>query len=312
MVSPVYNEERGILQFYDSLHAVLRKSFGEGFEMIFVDDGSTDKTPAILGGIARKNKLVRFVCLSRNFGKENALSAGIAHAQGKAILLIDSDGQHPVEYIPRFISAWQDGAKVVVGIRDTKHAGAFKKLASELFYHALNFFSDQKTVPGSTDFRLIDSSVREAFLELRESDRVTRELIDWLGFERAYIHYQENPRKHGQPTYTFRKLLHLALNNIIASGSGLLNLILYFGLTTATLSFLLGIAVFLQQIVLGDPLNWNFTGTAMLGIMTVFLVSILLVAIGTLAMFIGNIYNQSRGRPLYVVDHEKCVNTTDS
>jgi dolichol-phosphate mannosyltransferase len=306
-VVPIFNEAQNIVDFNKSLIEVISPNYSN-FEIIYVDDGSTDTTNKIVTDLASKNRDIKLISLSRNFGKENALTAGINYATGDAVMMLDGDGQHPVELIPEFVRLWLAGNKVVVGVRTTNSKeGTVKKLGSYLFYKSFNNMSGKKLVPGTTDFRIIDKVVQEAFLELNDVDRVTRGLIDWLGFKTSYIKFRAKARVHGEAGYSFNKLVKLAMNSYVGFSTTPLYFFGYLGIIISSLSFILGLAVFIEQLLLGDPLNWKFTGTAMLGILIIFLVGILLMAQGILSIYISMINNQSRGRALYIVDHENSI-----
>ncbi|MDB5167044.1 MAG: hypothetical protein JWN26_189 [Candidatus Saccharibacteria bacterium] len=302
LVIPVYNEQAGLKAFHNSLVKVIEK-LTASYEIIYCDDGSIDESRAVLSAIAAKNDKVKTIVFSRNFGKESALSAGITQATGEAIITIDGDGQHPVELIPAFIDAWNAGARVVVGIRKSSKSNALKKIESKLFYSLFNQLSSQKLIPGSTDFRLIDRSVQAAFLSLGESNRITRGLIDWLGFEPSYIKFELNRRLQGKPGYSQRKLLQLAMNSIVSLSPRPLYILGYLGMIVTTLALVLGLTVIVEQLMFGDPLHWRITGTAMLGIVLLFFVGILLISQGIVAIYISHIHTESKHRPLYVIDY---------
>lgn len=304
IVVPLYNEADGLENFHASLLEVL-KGLDSPYEIIYCDDGSTDKTPEIVRDLHAHDKNVRLLRLSRNFGKEITLSAGINESKGEAVLMIDGDGQHPVELIPKFVEAWKSGTQVVVGVRTNK-----KRLSSRLFYRVFNRLTGQKLIPGSTDFRLIDKVVQQEFVKLNEADRITRGLIDWLGFKRELIYFKAKARTAGQRSYSRGKLVKLAANSFVSMSSAPLYIFGYIGFFTSVAAFLLGSAVFIEQLVLEDPLNWNFTGTAMLGILILFLVGILLTSQGILSLYISHIHSQSKQRPLYVVDYQASAGIT--
>jgi len=306
VVVPVFNEAAGLLEFHQSLIKVLNSCLPKAYEIIYCDDGSTDETAALVRTWAKREKTVKLVKLSRNFGKESALAAGVAVAQGEATLMIDGDGQHPVALIPEFVKAWQAGAQVVIGVRTENSGEGFtKRLGSQLFYKIFNHFTKQTLVPGSTDFRLIAAPVRLAFLELKESDRITRGLIDWLGFERVFIEFTAGPRQQGSAGYDRRKLFHLATNSFVSLSTMPLYLFGYLGVVITFASLVLGLTVGVEQLILNDPWHWNFTGTALLSIMLLFLVGIVLMSQGMLALYISHIHTQSKQRPLYVIDYDR-------
>lgn len=312
IVVPVYNEQAGLEVFHRLLLNTVKQSF-KSYEIIYCDDGSNDNSLTILQSFHHSNPQVKIIRLSRNFGKEYALTAGIANASGDAILTIDSDGQHPVDLIPAFVEAWQSGAQVVIGVRDNQSDNTvFKKYSSILFYNLFNSVTHQKLRVGETDFRLIDKSVQKVFLQLQESNRITRGLIDWLGFDKAYVHFNAKPRKHGVPTYNKKKLLELAENSVVSLTPKPLYFFGYIGVLITSLSLILGIIVFIEQLILNDPLHWNFTGTAMLGILIVFLVGLLLMSQAILSIYVSHIQKQSRQRPLYIIDYHKSVGITDN
>ena len=312
VVVPLYNESGGLQKFHESLTDVIKDAAIDSYEIIYCDDGSGDATPDIVHKLCQHNDKVRLIRLSRNFGKEYALSAGIAQAKGQAVLMLDGDGQHPVELIPQFISAWQDGADVVVGISVNRRSkGIFKQLGSKIFYRAFNALTGQKLISGMTDFRLISRPVRQAFLQLGETDRITRGLIDWLGFKRAYIEYSEKPRLSGEPGYSLRDLMRLATNSFVSLTPRPLYLFGYLGITITTAALVLGGSVFIEQIILNDPLHWKFTGTAMLSILLLFLVGLILTAQGILSLYVSHIHSQTKRRPLYVIDYKNSVDIKD-
>jgi glycosyltransferase involved in cell wall biosynthesis len=306
LVIPVYNEADGLIEFHASLLRVLGLLKPQlSYEIIYCDDGSSDHTADIINEIADKDTAVKTILFSRNFGKESALSAGITYATGEAIITLDGDGQHPVELIPDFIAAWKNGAQVVIGIRKGSSGTVLKKLESKLFYSFFNSLSTQKLVPQSTDFRLIDKQVQAEFLKLHESNRITRGLIDWIGFKRVYIDFIPKERVGGQPSYSQRKLIQLAMNSVVSLSPRPLYLLGYLGVVLTILALIVGATVFIEQLLLGDPFMWKFTGTAMLGILLLFFVGIILIAQGILAIYISHIHTESKQRPLFIIDRSR-------
>jgi len=311
VVVPVYNEGAVLHAFHLSLLHVLEPLTEGSFEVIYCNDGSQDDTAAHIQAWHAKDARIKALSLSRNFGKEIALSAGIARAQGQAVLTIDGDGQHPVELIPHFLESWRAGNKVVIGLRtENSKEGWFKRLGSRYFHLLFNKLTGQQLVAGSSDFRLIDHEVQQEFVRMSESDRVVRGLIDWLGFKRDYIHFKAYAREHGTAGYSKRKLLKLAADSFVSLSPTPLYLFGYLGIMITVLALLLGIAIIIEQLLLGDPLHWHFTGTAMLGILILFLVGIVLLSQGILSLYISHIHNQSKQRPLYVIDYEASAGLT--
>jgi glycosyltransferase involved in cell wall biosynthesis len=302
IIVPIYNESDGLNEFHASLVRVLNK-INIPHEILYCDDGSKDDTVSIVKDLHQKDPSIRLVKLSRNFGKESALAAGISEAKGSAMITIDGDGQHPVEAIPEFVKAWKAGAKVVVGLsKPYQREGLIKRAGSALFYRLFNLFSSSELLPGASDYRLIDKDVQSAFKDLKETNRITRGLIDWIGFEPAYISYVTKPRTHGKAHYSNRKLLALATNSFVSMSAKPLYLFSYFGVFITIASLLLGLSIIAEQLILSDPLGWKFTGTAMLGVLILFLVGIVLMSQGMIALYVSNIHTESKERPLYVID----------
>lgn len=304
IVIPVYNESAGLPDFHRSLQRTIKK-IGVSYELIYCDDGSTDSTAELIRQWHTKDSHIKLIKLSRNFGKENALSAGIAQANGQAVLTIDGDGQHPVELIPTFIRKWQDGSQVVIGVRTRGSSeGWFKRFGSKIFYQLFTRVTGERLVPPSTDYRLMDKAVQQEFLKLTESDRITRGLIYWLGFKRDFIKFEALRRHSGAAGYNRRGLMRLATHSFVSFTPMPLYLFGFLGVFITIAAMLLGSAVFIEQVIFNDPWHWNFTGTAMIGILLLFLVGLILMSQGMLSLYISHIHSQTKRRPLYVIDYE--------
>jgi len=304
VIIPCYNEALNIDGFFIKLNNVLSE-MNIPYEILYVNDGSLDNSLEHLKNLAKKHKFIKVINLSRNFGKEIAATAGVHYAKGDALIMIDGDGQHPPELIPQFIQKWQDGARIVVGLRsDNQKEGAVKKIGSKLFYKTFNKFTGAHLIPGSTDFRLIDRGVQEEFLKLTERNRITRGLIDWLGFDREYVTFSANPRMGGEAGYSVSKLFKLALDSFVSLSLAPLYFALYIGLIILPLSFLLGCFSVIEMLI-GDPLNLHIKGTAYLVILTLFLMGIVLVSQGIIAIYLSHIHTETQNRPLFIVDSNK-------
>ena len=313
VVVPVYNESEGIANFLgQSLLPELDKIEKYSTELILVDDGSTDDTLSILQKIANSNKAIKVIALSRNFGKEAALSAGLQYASGDAVITIDADGQQPPALIPEFIKKWENGADVVTGVRDhyTRH-GLIQKLGSKMFYHLLRKMGNKYTVPGSTDFRIIDREVVDEFNQLPEHNRITRGLIDWLGFRQEHIKYTYGVRLAGKPSYNLKKLFKLAIDSFISMSDTPLVVLGYFGLIITFLSGILGLFVLIQQYILGDPLGLYWNGAVQMAIFITFLIGIVLISQSIVALYISHIHADTQDRPLFIVNKKSSRNLED-
>lgn len=219
VVIPFYNENENIPLLYAELQRVF-EALKDRYEVecIFVNDGSTDGSDATVHAIAEKDPRVKAIEFSRNFGKELALSAGITHAFGDAVLMLDADLQHPPSLISEFIDKWEKGAEVVIGVRNaTERLPLLKRWGSSMYYKISDAISKTNTLPNSTDYRLIDKKVAREFVRFTETNRMTRGLIDWLGFKREIIYFHSPTRSHGAVQYTYPKLFKLAVSSFVSN-----------------------------------------------------------------------------------------------
>ena len=305
IVIPLYNEAANLVNLQSALSAVYATLPMYRFETIYVNDGSHDDSLSILRELAAEDKNLRIVSLARNFGKEVATTAGIHEARGEAIITLDADGQHPVELIPAFIESWQKGAKVVIGIRtENQGEGLVKRFGSQLFYALFNRFAGIRLVPGSTDFRLIDKVVQQSFARMTERNRITRGLIDWLGYDRDYIEFVANPRLQGTAGYSFRRLMKLAIDSMISLSISPLYLAAYLGVIVLPISLLLALVMVIDKL-LHDPLHWNLTGGAFVMVLMLFLIGVLLLSQGIIGLYLSHIHSETQNRPLYIIDEQQ-------
>lgn len=305
-VVPLYNEGAGLQLFHESLMTVIEQHIKDSYEIVYCNDGSTDTTLSKLKTLADHTPAVRIVSLSRNFGKESAITAGIGEARGQAIMTLDADGQHPVELIPDFIALWKTGSKVVTGIRTAnQQEGLVKRLGSKLFYWLFNQSTGKRLIPGLSDFRLIDHSVQREFIRLTERNRMTRGLIDWLGYQQDYIHFKAKARIAGEASYSFSKLFKLAMDSIVLSTSPL-HVMAYLGAVILPVAALLGLAMTMNALI-GDPFGLDITGGAFVMVLLLFLIGVLLVSQGIIGMYLAHIHAETQNRPLYIIDPDASV-----
>lgn len=303
VVVPVFNEVAMLPSFHASLQQVL-KQIKQSYEIIYCDDGSVDGSVAWLQACAAKDSHVKLIAFSRNFGKEAATTAGIRAARGKAILTIDADGQHPVEMIPEFIQLWERGAQVVVGVRASNQEEGFVKRAGSKLHNALMTRLARVDVQsGATDFRLIDTVVQQQFAVLTERNRITRGLIDWLGFRRETITFHARARAHGEASYSLPKLLKLAIDSLVSMSALPLYVAALTGLVVLLFASTLG-AGMLVNFLLQDPLGIEATGSAYLLVLLLFVASLILTVQGLVGLYVSHIYSEAQNRPLYIIDEQ--------
>lgn len=306
IIIPTRNEEKNIPLICSAVKKALQAEVNYDYEIIFVDDGSSDNSIKEMKNLAGADANVHYLEFSRNFGKEAATSAGLRQAKGEAIIMLDADLQHPPELIPEFIRKWEAGADVVVGVRKSnKGISLFKRLCSRVYYRLINAMIETTVTPNATDYRLLDARVVKELNRLTERNRMTRALIDWLGFKREYVYFVADERANGEASYGFKQLLKLAVNSMVAMSLLPLRLAGYGGIAIILFSGPLGLFIFIEKYVLDDPLNLNFSGPAILAVILLFLVGIILACLGLMALYIASIHAEVVNRPLYVIRNKK-------
>jgi len=309
IIVPVYNESDNLEPLYSKLDEVFLTLSRYEWRLIFVDDGSSDNSWEVITRLSESNSRISGLCLSRNFGKELALTAGVESIGDDidAVIFLDADLQHPPDSIPEFIHEWEKGADIVVGIRKkVSDYSLVKKIGSRLFYTILTRFSDVNIPPNSTDFRLLDKKVIKTLCRFSERTRMFRGLIDWMGFKKTNVEFLASDRKNGKPTYSFKKLFELAINSITSFSLLPLRITGYLGLLVCTLTGLL-----LFYMLVTDFLNFQiYTALAYFVVFNTLLVGIVLSAMGMLALYIGHIHTEVVGRPLYIIQKRVGENFT--
>jgi glycosyltransferase involved in cell wall biosynthesis len=299
LVIPIYNEAQNLPPLYDELVKHLTP-LPYDFEVLLIDDGSSDASAAVASQLAKEDDRFRLIQLARNFGKEAAVSAGLEATKGKAAVIMDADLQMPPRLINKFINRWEKGAEVVVGVFAERNMSPLKKFGAHSFYRIMQTISRTKITPNATDFRLLDREVIDAFNDLTERNRMTRGLIDWLGYKRSYVRFKQEARRFGQPAYTYRKLINLAVNSFTSYSLLPLKLAGYLGFIILALSVPTGLFMYVERYILDDPLRLLITGTDMLAILTLFLVGIILACMGLISLYIAHIHDEVTNRPLYI------------
>jgi glycosyltransferase involved in cell wall biosynthesis len=305
IVIPIFNEEENLQNLYNRLTAAA-PSWREDYEIVLVDDGSRDSSLTMMRVMAEKDARVRIVKLSRNFGHQPAISAGIKTAKGDAIVIMDGDLQDPPEELNRFLDKWREGYEVVYAIRTKRKEGFFKKIAYACFYRLLAWISDIEIPLDSGDFCVMDRKVVNVLVqEMPEQIRFVRGMRAYAGFKQVGVTYERAERAAGEVKYTFKKLVQLALDGLFGFSSFPLRLATYMGFLISIPSFFLGIFFVLHRLigfkVFGHAPE-ETPGTASLAVGMYFLGGVILIILGILGEYIGRIYIEVKKRPFFVID----------
>jgi glycosyltransferase involved in cell wall biosynthesis len=297
VVVPCLNEEDVICDTHRRLTAVLERT-PLPFEIIYVDDGSTDTTPDLLRDLQVRDSRVRIVRFSRNFGHQIAITAGLEHASGDAVAIIDADLQDPPEVILEFLQKWMDGYDVVYGVRTQRDGEtAFKLWTAKLFYRFISKLSETPIPLDTGDFRLMDRTVVEALLSMPERDRFVRGMVSWLGFSQIAVPYRRAARAAGTTKFSLFKMLRFATDGIVSFSISPLRLAMWTGFAASGLAILAILyALFERLFGTGVVKGWTSTMIAIL-----FIGGVQLICMGIIGEYIGRIYGESKRRPLYVI-----------
>lgn len=297
IVVPAYNEELVIIESYNRLTKIL-KSINEPYELIFVNDGSRDKTFDIILDLIKTDNSVALINFSRNFGHQNAITAGMDYARGDAIVVIDADLQDPPEAILEMIKLWKDGFQVVYGKRKSRQGETFfKKITAKYYYRILNKLTDVEIPVDTGDFRLIDRKVCDAMKSLGEKNRYVRGLVSWTGFKQTPFEYERDARFAGETKYPLKKMLAFALNGITSFSYKPLRLATTIGFCFSFISFLYLVIIIFQKLFTNSTISgWAST----IGVI-LFSQGIVLMMLGLMGEYIGRIYEESKNRPIYLV-----------
>lgn len=301
LVVPMYNEAASIDDFFATVEPVLEQAaqlHQLEYEIVAVDDGSSDGTEAALAAHVARNSHIRAVILSRNFGKEYAVSAGLAAARGDAVVPIDADLQDPITAVLPMLELWKQGVEVVVAVQKSRDAESFaKKTSAKLFYKVFNALCRPKLPADVRDFRLMDRCVVDAVLQLPESNRFMKGIFAWVGFKTECIYCTNNARQHGQSKWNYKKLLEFALDGITGFSSFPLRLLLWVGVIVSSVAFVYGIYVISRTLLVGEAVQ----GYPTMMVMILFLGGVQIIGLGILGEYLGRIYTEAKKRPLYVV-----------
>lgn len=298
VVVPTYNESESLLECHHRLTTVLAGVDME-YEIIYVNDGSKDDTLTKLQAIQRNDQHVSIIDLSRNYGKEIALSAGLDLADGAAVIVIDADLQDPPELIPTLIANWRSGCDVVYGQRIERRGETWlKRITASTFYRVIQRMS-RITIPRDTgDFRLLSRRAVLALRAFQEQHRFMKGLFSWIGFKQQAVPYQRDPRFAGETKWNYWKLWNFAIEGITSFTTVPLHIATYLGMVTAMLSLVYGLVIVMRTLLFGNPV----AGYPSLIVIILFIGGIQLAAIGIVGEYVGRIFNESKRRPLYFVN----------
>lgn len=305
IIAPVWNESQTLLEFYRRVVKVMDTT-KEPWELVLVDDGSTDGSGALLKQFSQNDPRVVPIIFARNFGHQIAVTAGLDHCQGDAVIIIDSDLQDPPEVIPELISNWRDGHEVVYAVRaERKGESIFKKLTASIFYRLINRVTDIDIPLDTGDFRLMDRKVVEVLNQMRERHRFLRGMSAWVGFKQTGVPYNREPRFAGETHYPLRKMLRLAVTAITGFSFWPLQVATYLGFASA------GVSLTAIPIVVATRLAGSqaFFGQATTLIAVLFFGGVQLISLGILGEYIGRLYDEARGRPLYILREKPQLQT---
>jgi len=298
VVVPVYNEEAVLGVFHSRLSTVLDQ-IDIPATVFYVDDGSTDGTPAMLAALLAQDERVGVVTLSRNFGHDIALTAGIDLAEGDAVIVMDADGQDPPEIIPELVARWLDGYDVVFGTRVSRKGEPLAKRASASLFYRLMHRVSKPPIPADTgDFRLLSRRAADALKHVRERNRYLKGLFAWIGYRQTSVPYSREPRIAGDTKWSYWRLWNYALDGLTAFTTAPLRLATYLGLITALGAFIYGVVIIVRTVLHGNPVP----GYPSLMVVILFLGGIQLVAIGIIGEYLGRLFDESKKRPLYLVE----------
>lgn len=300
VVCPVYNEEAIIEEFYLELTNVLATLNNYAYEIIFVIDKCPDQTWRILSNLAKIDKHLKLLLLSKRFGHQMSLVAGVDHCSGDVIIMMDSDLQHPPSLIPAMLEKYESGYDIVFTVRDdSQNIGFIKRNVSKLYYSIFNYFANIEISSSSSDFRLISKEVAEVFKnQIREPNQFLRGLYSWVGFNSTSVNFVTAKREKGKSKYSLRKSMELAINGMLAFSIVPLRFVAVLGISIALMSFLYAIAIFIKYLLYGIPVQ----GWISLGMLISFLGGLQLLALGVIGEYIGGIFEAVKNRPLYIVE----------
>ena len=300
IVVPVYDEQEALPELYERLRWLLERLDGDA-EVILVDDGSRDDSYALMLDLNRRDPRFKLLQLSRNFGHQVAITAGLDFAAGRAVVVMDADLQDPPETVLAMTERWREGFDVVYGVRQERHGETrFKRITAAVFYRLLQRLADVEIPADAGDFRLLDRKALDAYLAMREHDRYVRGMVSWVGFNQIGVAYSRDERRAGNTKYPFRKMLKFAADGIVSFSNAPLRLALGLGFVVSASSFVYGFVAILLNVTGA----FTVPGWTSIIIVTSFLGGVQLIVLGVIGEYVGRTYVETKRRPLYIVNRE--------
>ena len=299
IIVPSYNEEEALPYLYERLNTLMNNLNQYEFEVLFVNDGSKDKTLELIKEMREKDNRISYVNFSRNFGKETAMIAGLDYATGDAVIFIDADLQDPPEVIPELIKYWEEGYDDVYARRNSRKGETFlKKFTSKMYYKVLQSLTRVEIQKDTGDFRLLDRRCVNALKKMRETQRCSKSMFSWIGYKKKEVMYDRDPRVAGTTKWNYKKLIDLAIDGITAFTTSPLRISTYLSIPT----FLSFIIYLIYIIIKGVTTNIGIQGYQILILLCLFFFGSIILLIGIIGEYLGRIFNETKNRPLYFVD----------
>ncbi len=299
ILAPAYNEQEVLHLLYNKLNNVMEQNKNYDFEILFVNDGSKDKTLEIMQELRQNDNRVSYLSLSRNYGKEIAMIAGLDYCKGDAVVIIDSDLQDPPELIAEMLKYWEEGYDDVYAKRRSRKGETWlKKFTSKMYYKVLQAFTRIEIQKDTGDFRLLDRRCVEALKSIRESQRYTKGLFSWIGYNKKEILYDREPRAAGKTKWNYRNLINLSIDGITSFTTSPLRWATIIGILVSVVAFIYMLTIIIKTIITGI----DVPGYASIMVVTLFLGGIQLIFLGVIGEYLGRAFNETKHRPLYFVD----------
>ena len=301
IIIPAYNEAESFDEIKVNMQEVVRNNMDYEWEFLLINDGSTDETLQKMEKLCIADKHYHYIDLSRNYGKEIAIMAGLDYAQGDAVIIMDADMQHPINIIPEMLTYWEEGYDDVYAQRERSDESWMKRNTSKLYYTILQKSTNIPIQKDTGDFRLLDRKCIDALKKMRETDRNNKGIFSWIGFKKKGIYYHQNKRQHGKTKWSYYKLVNLALTGITSFTTSPLRYASFFGFFVSVIAFIYLIYIIIKTIFYGEPVQ----GYPTLMVTILFLGGIQLIALGIIGEYLSHIFNETKKRPGYFIREYK-------